>query len=50
MYGGMEVMLHMLLTSALSGVEWSATWFSPGEKAHGAPAEEGYLVLNELIL
>jgi hypothetical protein len=32
-YGGMEAMLHIFLTSAQNGVEWSVV--SPGEKAHG---------------
>jgi hypothetical protein len=37
-YGGLDVQIHILLTSALIGGEWSASRpgsFTPGEKAPG---------------
>jgi hypothetical protein len=37
-YGGVDVQIHILLTSALAGGEWSASLhcrFTPGERIHG---------------
>jgi hypothetical protein len=37
-YGGVDVYIHILLTSALAGGEWSASRplrFTPGERAAG---------------
>jgi hypothetical protein len=37
-YGGMDVQIHIFLTSALDGGEWSATRlyrFTPGKRAPG---------------
>jgi hypothetical protein len=37
-YGGMDVLIHIFLTSTLAGGEWSASSygrFTPGEKAPG---------------
>jgi hypothetical protein len=38
-YGGVDVLIHIFLTSALVGGEWSASRpsrFTPGERARGA--------------
>jgi hypothetical protein len=38
-YGGMDVQIHIFLTSALIGGEWSPSrpcYFTPGERAPGA--------------
>jgi hypothetical protein len=38
-YGGVDVQIHILLTSALVRHEWSASWpgrFNPGERASGS--------------
>jgi hypothetical protein len=38
-YGGVDVQIHVFLTSALVGGEWSASYldrFNPAERAHGA--------------
>jgi hypothetical protein len=37
-YGGVDVQIHIFLTSALAGSEWSASRpgrLTPGERAHG---------------
>jgi hypothetical protein len=37
-YGGVDVQIHIFLTSALAGGEWSASYpghFTPGERAPG---------------
>jgi hypothetical protein len=37
-YGGEDVYIHIFLTSALAGGQWSASRpgrFTPGERAHG---------------
>jgi hypothetical protein len=37
-YGEVDVQIHIFLTSALAGGEWSASWprrFTPGESAPG---------------
>jgi hypothetical protein len=45
-YGGVDVKIHIFLTSALGGGEWSASRhcrFSPGERAPGTPLREGWV-------
>jgi hypothetical protein len=46
-YGGLEVHIHVFLTSALVGGEWSASFlcrFSPGESAPGTRGIGGWVV------
>jgi hypothetical protein len=45
-YGGVEVEIHVFLTSALDASEWSASrscHFSPEERAHGTYWIEGWV-------
>jgi hypothetical protein len=46
-YGGMDVEMHIFLTSALGLGEWSASrpgHFTPGERAHGVHWIGGWVV------
>jgi hypothetical protein len=46
MYGGVDVQIHIFLTSALAGVEWSASRpgrFTPGERAPGIHWIRGWM-------
>jgi hypothetical protein len=48
-YGGVDVQIHIFLTSALVGSEWSASRpcrFTPGEKASGTNWIEGWVDLK----
>jgi hypothetical protein len=45
-YGGVDVQIHVFLTSALVGGEWSASHpglFTPGERAPGTHWIEGWM-------
>jgi hypothetical protein len=45
-YGGVDVQIHIFLTSALGLGEWSASRpgrFTPGESAHGTYSMEGWV-------
>jgi hypothetical protein len=48
-YGGVDVEIHVFLTSALAEGEWSASRFSrfiPGERASGAHSIGGWVGLR----
>jgi hypothetical protein len=45
-YGGVDVQIHIFLTSALVIGEWSASWagcFNPGERASGSHWTGGWV-------
>jgi hypothetical protein len=45
-YGGVDVLIHIFMTSALVGGEWSASrtyLFTPGEKAPGTHSIGGWV-------
>jgi hypothetical protein len=45
-YGGVDVQIHIFLTSALAGGDWSASRpgrFTPGEKAHSTHFTGGWV-------
>jgi hypothetical protein len=45
-YGGVDVEMHIFLTSELAGGEWSASWpvrFAPGKRAFGTHSTGGWV-------
>jgi hypothetical protein len=45
-YGGVDLLTHIFLTSALTGVKWSASRsgrFTPGERAPDTHSTEGWV-------
>jgi hypothetical protein len=42
-YGGVDIYIHIFLTSALAGGEWSASRFTSGERAPGTHRIGGWV-------
>jgi hypothetical protein len=48
-YGGLDIYIHIFLTTALAGGEWPASHpgrFTPGERAHGTHWIGGWVALR----
>jgi hypothetical protein len=51
-YGGVDVQTHIFLTSALAGVEWSASLpgsFIPGKRASGTQSRSGHCEEEKIL-